>query len=103
MSAIPLRGRRAALRGPAALAAAAALLVTASCADPDHRTEGQPAGRTGVQDEVVVAVTAEPDTHWVYAVHTDHAADGYAHTDARIWHPDGRLVAISRQTVAVFG
>ena len=62
MSAIPLRGRRAALRGPAALAAAAALLVTASCADPDHRTEGQPAGRTGVQDEVVVAVAAEPDT-----------------------------------------
>ena len=53
--------------------------------------------------EIVDDVTAEPDTHWVYAVHTDHAADGYAHTDARIWHPDGRLVAISRQTVAIFG
>lgn len=53
--------------------------------------------------ELVDDVSAEPDTHWAYAVHTDHAADGYAHTDARIWHPDGRLVAISRQTVAVFG
>lgn len=53
--------------------------------------------------ELVDDVTAEPDAHWAYAVHTDHAADGYAHTDARIWHPDGRLVAISRQTVSVFG
>lgn len=53
--------------------------------------------------ELVDEVTAEPDTHWAYAVHTDHARDGYAHTDARIWHPDGRLVAISRQTVSVFG
>lgn len=53
--------------------------------------------------ELLDDVTAEPDTHWAYAVHTDHAADGYAHTDARIWHPDGRLVAISRQTVSVFG
>ncbi|WP_338749743.1 acyl-CoA thioesterase [Janibacter alittae] len=53
--------------------------------------------------ELVDEVAAEPDTHWAYAVHTDHAAEGYAHTDARIWHPDGRLVAISRQTVSVFG
>ncbi len=53
--------------------------------------------------ELVDDVTAEPDTHWAYAVDTDYAKDGYAHTDARIWHPDGRLVAISRQTVSVFG
>ncbi|KRE38837.1 acyl-CoA thioesterase [Janibacter sp. Soil728] len=53
--------------------------------------------------ELLGDVTAEPDTHWAYAVHTDQAGDGYAHTDARIWHPDGRLVAISRQTVSVFG
>ncbi|WKV16150.1 thioesterase family protein [Janibacter limosus] len=53
--------------------------------------------------ELVDDVTAEPDTHWAYSVTTDAAADGYAHTDARIWHPDGRLVAISRQTVSIFG
>lgn len=44
-----------------------------------------------------------PDTHWAYEVRTDHAADGYAHTHAHVWRPDGTLVAISRQTVAVFG
>ena len=53
--------------------------------------------------EITEDVAAEPDTHWAYAVRTDRAEGGYAHTDARIWHPDGRLVAISRQTVAVFG
>ena len=53
--------------------------------------------------EILDDVAAAPDTHWAYGVHTDLARDGYAHTDARIWHPDGRLVAISRQTVSVFG
>ncbi len=53
--------------------------------------------------EIVDDVTAEPDTHWAYSVRTDVAGGGYGHTDARVWHPDGRLVAISRQTVAVFG
>ena len=48
-------------------------------------------------------VSAAPDTHWAYAVHTDQSRHGYAHTHATIWHPDGRLVAISRQTVTVFG
>ena len=53
--------------------------------------------------ELLGDVAAEPDAHFAYAVHTDQAGDGYAHTDARIWHPDGSLVAISRQTVSVFG
>lgn len=53
--------------------------------------------------EILGDVAAPPDTHWAYAVHTDQARDGYAHTDARIWRPDGELVAISRQTVSVFG
>lgn len=47
-------------------------------------------------------LAADPGTRWGYAVRTDAAADGYAHTHAHVWHPDGRLVAISRQTVAVF-
>lgn len=53
--------------------------------------------------ELLDDVTAAPDTHWAYAVHTDQSKHGYAHTHATIWHPDGRLVAISRQTVSVFG
>lgn len=53
--------------------------------------------------EIVGDVRAEPDAWWAYEVRTDHAADGYAHTHAHVWRPDGTLVAISRQTVAVFG
>lgn len=53
--------------------------------------------------EILGDVAVAPDTHWAYGVHTDQAGDGYAHTDARIWRPDGTLVAISRQTVSIFG
>lgn len=53
--------------------------------------------------EILDDVTAAPDTHWAYAVHTDQAKNGYANTHAQIWHPDGRLVAISRQVVSIFG
>jgi acyl-CoA thioesterase II len=37
-----------------------------------------------------------------YQAHTRQAADGYAHTEANIWDKDGELIAISRQTVAIF-
>lgn len=40
---------------------------------------------------------------WRYQVHTDAAADGYGHTEARMWDKYGRLTLISRQTVTVFG
>lgn len=53
--------------------------------------------------ELLDDVSAAPDTYWQYEVSTDQARDGYAHTEAHVWHPDGRLVAISRQTIAVFG
>ena len=53
--------------------------------------------------ELLDDVAAAPDTFWQYEVRTDQARDGYAHTEAHVWHPDGRLVAISRQTIAVFG
>jgi acyl-CoA thioesterase len=43
-----------------------------------------------------------PDAHWQYDVRTLAAADGYAHTAARIWDDRGRLRALSRQTVAYF-
>jgi acyl-CoA thioesterase len=37
-----------------------------------------------------------------YKVHTRQAAHGYGHTEANIWDKDGQLIAISRQTVAIF-
>lgn len=39
---------------------------------------------------------------WQYVADIEYAADGYGHTQASIWDNDGRLVALSRQTVTVF-
>ena len=38
-----------------------------------------------------------------YQAVIEHARDGYGHTAATLWTPGGELVAISRQTVTVFG
>lgn len=40
---------------------------------------------------------------WQYAAYIDYAADGYGHSHAHIWDEQGELVAISRQTMTVFG
>lgn len=45
----------------------------------------------------------DPAGRFAYEVTTDAARDGYAHTHAMLWNPDGTLVAISRQTITVFG
>ena len=39
---------------------------------------------------------------FAYQVHTRQAADGYGHTEATIWNTNNDVVALSRQTVAVF-
>ena len=39
----------------------------------------------------------------VYRAVIEHARDGYGHTAATLWSPSGELIAISRQTVTVFG
>ncbi|MGQ7958202.1 acyl-CoA thioesterase [Pseudomonas sp. SP16.1] len=42
--------------------------------------------------------------HWcLYRAEIEHARDGYGHVAAALWSPDGELIAISRQTVTVFG
>ncbi len=38
-----------------------------------------------------------------YKAVIEHARDGYGHTAAMLWSPRGELMAISRQTVTVFG
>ncbi len=39
----------------------------------------------------------------LYRAQIEHARDGYGHVAAALWSPAGELLAISRQTVAVFG
>jgi acyl-CoA thioesterase len=38
-----------------------------------------------------------------YRALIEHAADGYGHTSAALWTAEGELLALSRQTVTVFG
>jgi acyl-CoA thioesterase len=38
-----------------------------------------------------------------YRAVIEHARDGYGHAAAMLWSPSGELIAISRQTVTVFG
>lgn len=45
---------------------------------------------------------ATGESFWHYDVRTDACADGYAHAEARVRDDQGRLVAISRQTMTVF-
>jgi len=37
-----------------------------------------------------------------YRAVIEHARDGYGHVAAALWSADGRLIALSRQTVTVF-
>ncbi len=38
-----------------------------------------------------------------YRVETEYAREGYGHAAAALWSADGALLALSRQTVTVFG
>ena len=42
------------------------------------------------------------DDWWFYDVKTQGAGHGFVQADARLWLPDGRLGAVSRQTAVVF-
>ena len=54
--------------------------------------------------ELVADVDALSAADWYqYQATTDLAADGYVHSPARLWDAQGRLLALSRQTVVVFG
>lgn len=45
---------------------------------------------------------APADGWWLFDGATDAAGNGYAHWHAALWAPSGRLVALSRQTAAVY-
>ncbi len=50
---------------------------------------------------------AEPEIDgegwWLYHAELEASSQGYAHAAARLWSPAGRLAALSRQIVAIFG
>lgn len=48
------------------------------------------------------ALSQQSNPWWQYRAHTDAAHNGYGHIAAEVWNENGRLVAISRQTVTVF-
>jgi acyl-CoA thioesterase II len=43
-----------------------------------------------------------PNDWFAYKADTRQAADGYGHTEATVWDSHGEVIALSRQTVAVF-
>lgn len=53
----------------------------------------------------LLPIEPEPDPSgwWLYHAELEAAAGGYAHAAARLWSPAGRLAALSRQAVAIFG
>lgn len=54
--------------------------------------------------EFVQPVAALSTLDWcLYRAQIEHARDGYGHIAAALWTPAGELLAISRQTVTVFG
>ncbi|MFZ1374859.1 thioesterase family protein [Nostocoides sp.] len=53
--------------------------------------------------ELLAEPTGPADQHWLYEVVTDAAHDGYAHSHARVFTATGDPVAISRQSIAIFG
>lgn len=53
--------------------------------------------------ELVQPLVLNSDQPWFgYQVDTKLAANGYAHTEATIWDEQSRVIALSRQTIAVF-
>jgi acyl-CoA thioesterase II len=43
-----------------------------------------------------------PNDWFAYKEETRQAADGYGHTEATVWDAHGKVIALSRQTIAVF-
>ena len=54
--------------------------------------------------EFIQPLPAVSTLQWCkYLAVIEHARDGYGHVAANLWSPEGELIAISRQTVVVFG
>jgi acyl-CoA thioesterase len=52
--------------------------------------------------DLVAPIDAPPDAWWRFEGTTSSAGEGHASVDGRLWGPDGRLIALSRQLVVEF-
>lgn len=69
-----------------------------------HLKERAPASSLTWTIEFVQPQPAIGVDDWLlYKATIEHARDGYGHCAAMVWNKTGELVAISRQTIAVFG
>ncbi|WP_417658288.1 thioesterase family protein [Pseudidiomarina sp.] len=70
-----------------------------------HLQQPAPASSLTWTIEFPEPLDTQKSTHdwWQYVAYIDYAAHGYGHTHAHIWDDEAKLVAISRQTVTVFG
>ena len=69
-----------------------------------HLSSKAPASSLTWTIEFVQPQPAIGNSDWLlYRAEIEHARDGYGHAAAMVWTPEGELVAISRQTVTVFG
>ncbi|OLF52421.1 acyl-CoA thioesterase [Pseudomonas chlororaphis] len=69
-----------------------------------HLTSPAPGSTLTWTIEFVQPLLALSTLDWCkYRVNIEHARDGYGHAAAALWSADGRLIALSRQTVTIFG
>jgi acyl-CoA thioesterase len=61
------------------------------------------ASMTWALELLPIEAEVDADGWWLYHAELEAAGGGYAHADARLWSPAGRLAALSRQAVAIFG
>lgn len=68
-----------------------------------HLTAPAPGSSLTWTIEFVQPMSTLSTSDWcLYRAQIEHARDGYGHVAAALWSPTGELLAISRQTVAVF-
>ena len=69
-----------------------------------HLKERAPASSLTWTIEFIQPMPVLDSHEWcMYRAEIEHARDGYGHCAAALWSPSGELIALSRQTVTVFG
>ncbi|SDY97820.1 acyl-CoA thioesterase II [Pseudomonas sp. NFIX28] len=69
-----------------------------------HLTSPAPGSTLTWTIEFVQPLQALSTLDWCkYRVSIEHARDGYGHAAATLWSAEGQLIALSRQTVTIFG
>jgi acyl-CoA thioesterase len=89
---------------PAGVAHVLALVDTWPPALLPHLSKPAPGSSLTWTIEFVQPMPGLSTHDWcLYKAVIEHARDGYGHTAAMLWSPSGELIAMSRQTVTVFG